>query len=510
MLLWRYVSVYMSATHPALGDRPRVLDREETSMAASTLRRGSAATAGLLGVALALAACGSSSSGAASGTSSAAAPAASASGTSAASAAGSAGAGGDCAAFAAYGSHPGTTVDLASSIRDEQGKAYQDSFADFTKCTGIKVVWDGTADFEAQLPVRVQGGNAPDIALLPQPGLLQTMVNKYKAVKVPSQAVIDQSKANYSKDWIAYGTVNGQFYAPPNGGNVKSFVWYSPAMFKKNNWTIPTTWADLLKLSDTIAATGIKPWCAGFESGTATGWPGTDWIEDFMLRTGTPENYDKWVNHKIPFNDPSVVKAFDEAAKVLKNDKYVNGGFGGVKTIASTAFQDGGKPILDGKCALHRQASFYSGILPKGTTIGEDKQAYAFYLPAIDPAAGKPILGGGEFTAIFNDKPETAAVQLYMGSEEYVNRRAKMGGILFPNNKLKVESILTSTGDPDPILQLSAKILQDPAAVFRFDGSDAMPSAVGAGTFWKGMVKWINGQDTKTTVDDIESSWPKS
>jgi len=485
-------------------------------MAASTLRRGSAATAGLLGVALALAACGSSSSGSASGsTSSAAAPAASASDTSAASASASstdAGAAtGDCAAFSAYGSHPGTTVDINSSIRDIGAKQGQSSFDQFTKCTGIKVVWDGTSDFESQLPVRVQGGNAPDIALIPQPGLLQTMVNKYKAVKVPSQAVIDAAKANYSKDWIAYGTVNGQFYAPPNGANVKSFVWYSPKMFKDNGWTVPTSWADMVKLSDTIAAKGIKPWCVGFESGTATGWVGTDWVEDAMLRTGTPENYDNWVNHKIPFSDPSVIKAFDLAGGILKNDKYVNGGFGGVKTIPSTSFQSAGVPITQGKCAMHRQASFYSLNWPKGTTIGPDGNVFAFYLPAVDPAAGKPVLGGGEFVATFNDKPETQAVQLYMTSEEYVNRKAKIGDWLSPNLKLDVNNeIASANGQVDPILQLSAQILQDPKAVFRFDGSDAMPSAVGAGSFWKGMVKWINGQDTKTTVDEIESSWPKS
>jgi alpha-glucoside transport system substrate-binding protein len=468
-------------------------------MAVSTWRRGSAATAGVFGVALALAACGSGSSSSAGGSTSAGGSSAPASADPA------------CADFAAYGSHPGTTVDINSSIRDVGATQGQTSFEQFTKCTGIKVVWDGSGDFESQLPVRVQGGNAPDIALIPQPGLLQTMVNKYKAVKIPAQSVIDQSKANYSQDWLNYGTVNGQFYAPPNGANVKSFVWYSPKMFKDNGWTVPTTWAEMLTLSDTVAAKGIKPWCAGFESGTATGWSGTDWVEDSMLRTGTPENYDAWVNHKIPFNDPSVIKAFDLAGNILKNDKYVNGGYGGVKTIASTSFQSGGFPILTGKCAMHRQASFYGGQFAKGTTIGPDGQVFAFYLPAVDPAAGKPVLGGGEFVAAFNDKPETTAVQLYMGSAEYVNRKGKIGDWLSPNKQQKQENmVVASTGQPDPILQLSGQILQDPKAVFRFDGSDAMPSAVGAGTFWKGMVKWINGQDTKTTVDDIESSWPKS
>ena len=46
--------------------------------------------------------------------------------------------------------------------------------------------------------------------------------------------------------------------------------------------------------------------------------------------------------------------------------------------------------------------------------------------------------------------------------------------------------------------------------MFRFDGSDMMPSAVGAGTFWSEMTNWVKGQDDKTTLDNIEKSWPAS
>jgi alpha-glucoside transport system substrate-binding protein len=46
--------------------------------------------------------------------------------------------------------------------------------------------------------------------------------------------------------------------------------------------------------------------------------------------------------------------------------------------------------------------------------------------------------------------------------------------------------------------------------VFRFDGSDLMPAAVGSDSFWKGIVAWVSGDNTQKTVDAIESSWPKS
>ena len=125
----------------------------------------------------------------------------------------------------------------------------------------------------------------------------------------------------------------------------------------------------------------MKPWCAGIGSGEATGWPATDWLEDVMLRTAGPDVYDQWVNHEIPFDDPAVAEALDTVGNILKNDDYVNGGFGDFRTIASTEFTDGGLPILDGQCAMHRQASFYAANWPEGTDVSENGDAFAFYLP---------------------------------------------------------------------------------------------------------------------------------
>jgi len=456
-------------------------------MAAPIYRRGSAVVVGALGVTLALAACGVSGS----------------TSNSSSSAAGSVNSDPACAPYKAYGSFPGKTVTFFSSILPPESTLYEQAWADFDKCTGITIKFEGSNTFEAQLKVRVDGGNAPDLAFIPQPGLLANLVKK-GAVKVAPKAVEDLVDKNWSKDWKAYGTVDGKFYAAPNSANAKSFVWYSPTYFKANGLTVPTTWDDMMKLSDTIAGKGIKPWCVGFGSGDATGWPGTDWIEDIMLRTAGPDVYDKWVNHTIPFNDPSVQAAFDKAATILKSDKYVNGGYGGVKTINTTTFQNGGLPILQGKCALHRQASFYAAQWPKGTKVAEDGDVFAFYLPPIDATKGKPMLGGGEFTAAFTDKPEVQAVQTYLASADYANLRAKQGSWASANKGLDVANVA------DPIQKLSVQLFQDANTTFRFDGSDAMPAAVGSGTFWKGIVNWINGQSTKQVTDAIEASWPKS
>ncbi|KWV33819.1 ABC transporter substrate-binding protein [Micromonospora rifamycinica] len=406
----------------------------------------------------------------------------------------------ECAAYEKYGDLDGKKVTAYSSIRDIEADRLAQSWKQFEDCTGVEIDHEGSGEFEAQLPVRVQGGNAPDIAFIPQPGLIKRFVdgNNLKPVAAATKA---EAEANYSPDWLKYTTINGQFYGAPLGSNVKSFVWYSPKTFKEKGWQTPTTWDELIKLSDTIAASGTKPWCAGIESGDATGWPATDWIEDVLLRTAGPEVYDQWTTHGIPFNDPQVVDALNRAGTILKNDKYVNGGFGGVKSIATTSFQEAGVPITTGKCALHRQASFYANQWPEGTKVAEDGDVFAFYFPAIDAAKGKPVLGGGEFVAAFTDRPEVQAVQTYLASGEYANSRAKIGDWVSANKKLDLANV------PNPVDKLSVGILQDPKTVFRFDGSDLMPAAVGNGTFWKGMVDWINGKDTNTVLNGIETTW---
>ncbi|WP_392542292.1 ABC transporter substrate-binding protein [Oryzobacter telluris] len=413
----------------------------------------------------------------------------------------------DCAPYKTFGDLKGKTVTVYTSITAPEDGPHQASYKPFEACTGVTIKYEGSKEFEAQLPVRVKGGNAPDIAYLPQPGLLKTMVETGKVKPAPAEVTANVDKN--MPDFKEYGTVDGTFYAAPLGANVKSFVWYSPQAFKDKGYEIPKTWDALLALSDKIVADNpgddVKPWCAGIESGDATGWTATDWVEDVMLRTAGAETYDKWVKHEIPFNDPAVATALAEVGKILKNPKYVNGGYGDVKTIASTSFQDGGQPILEGSCYMHRQASFYAANWPEGTKVAEDGDVWAFYLPA-KTEADHPVLGGGEFVAAFTDRPEVKAFQTYLASVEWANERAKTcgSGGCVTANKNADPALLTN-----PVDKLSAVQLTDKGATFRFDASDLMPGAVGSGTFWKGMTNWITGQDDKATLDFIENSWPK-
>ncbi len=422
----------------------------------------------------------------------------------------------ECAAYAQYGDLKGKTISVFTSIAsDSEAKPHTDSYKPFEKCTGATIKYEGSRDFEAQLPVRLKAGNAPDIAYLPQPGLLKTLVTDYPGKVFPAGELATKNiDTYYDPAWKTYGSVDGKLYAVPVGANVKSFVWYSPKMFAEKGYAVPKTWDELIALSDKIAAdnagTDVKPWCAGIESGGATGWPATDWVEDVMLRVNGTDVYDQWVAHTVAFNDPKVVAAIDKAGSILKNEKYVNGGFGNVKTIATTSFTEAGNPLdpVDGaevQCYLHRQASFYQANWPKGTDVSEEGDAWAFYFPSMS-ADSKPVLGGGEFAAAFSDKPEVQAFQAFLASPEWSNAKADAtpnGGWLSANKKLDPNKLVK------PIDKLSYTILTDPKATFRFDGSDLMPGAVGAGSFWTGMTDWINGKSTQEVADAIEKSWPK-
>ena len=440
-----------------------------------------------LGVSLALAGCGSSNVAGGGGT-----------GPTAGSA--------DCEAFTQYGDLSGTRVTLYTSITSPQDQEYIDSYKKFESCTGTQVVYEGSKEFEAQLPVRIQSGNPPDLAYIPQPGLLATLVQQTGAVKPAPQAVVANVDEYFSETLKEAGSVDGTLYAAPLGANVKSFVWYSPQAFAAKGYAVPTTWDEMIALSDRIVTDGGVPWCAGIESGEATGWPLTDWLEDVMLRENGPEVYDQWVNHDIPFNDPRVAAALDRVGGILKNPAYVNGGLGDVSSIASTGFGDAGLPILEETCYMHRQANFYAANWPEGTVVAEDGEAWAFPLPSVDPTKPGTILVGGEFVAAFTDRPEVQAFQAYMSSAEWANDKGITtpdGGWISANSGLDVNNIAS------PFDQLSVGILQDEANAFRFDGSDLMPAEVGSASFWTAMTDWITGKSTADALTFVEQSWPQ-
>jgi alpha-glucoside transport system substrate-binding protein len=391
------------------------------------------------------------------------------------------------------------TVTVLGVIIGEQQEKFEKAIAPFEEETGIDVVYEGTDAFATLLPIRVESGNAPDIAMFPQPGLMADFAREEKLVSLDSFMDKAQLQEAYNNDWLKLATVNNNIYGIWYRASVKSLVWYSPEAFKEAGYETPQTWEEMIALSNQIVADGKVPWCLGMESGDATGWVGTDWIEDIMLRTVGGEGYDQWVNHEIPFNHPSVKNAVAKFGEIALNDQYVVGGTVGV---ISTPFGDSPNPLFNKPpgCYLHRQANFIASFFPEDVELGKDIDI--FPLPPIDPGQGNPVLVAGDVFGVFNDTPEVRKLMEYLATKQPHEIWARLGGYISPHQQVSLDVY------PDEMTKGQAKILLD-ADVVRFDGSDMMPGAVGTGTFWSGMVDYVGGTSADTVLENIEASWPQ-
>ena len=394
--------------------------------------------------------------------------------------------------------YAGETVTIFTAAGEEQLRVFEQNFVDFQERTGINVVVEGSPDFETLAIVRAEAGDPHDILNFPQPGLMADMARDGYLVDL-SQFISDQEmQTYYAQSWIDLGTVDGTLVGVWHGADVKSLVWYPKPAFEAAGYTIPQTWDELIALSDRILADGTAPWCIGIESGGATGWPGTDWVEDIMLRTTSPENYDRWTTGDLPFNSPEVRNAFETMADIWFKDGYV---LGGTTAILTTNFGDSPLPLFDDppSCFLHRQASFIPNFFPEGIQIGVD--ADYFYLPPIDPQFGSPVLISGNLVSLANDTPAGREVIRFMITGESVRAEVEAGLVIAPHEDASLDWY------PDDVTRGFAEILMG-ADTVRFDGSDLMPGVVGAGSFWDGIVDFVAGDDLDAVLTRIDESWP--
>jgi len=402
------------------------------------------------------------------------------------------------------GEYSGTVVTMSGPFTDADAVIFEESIKSFEEATGIDIQYAGSKEFEASIRVAVEGGTVTDIVDFPQPGLLASFVAEGKAIDVSTVINPDWLAENYIESWLQMGTMEGPdgpimagIWARANG---KSFVFYPKAAFDAAGYTVPETWEEMMELTAQIASDGDTPWCIGIESGAATGWTMTDWLEETMLRTTSLENYDAWVAGELKFDSPEVRNALKYVTDIWFNDAYV---YGGRKSIPATFFGDAPAPMFDNppKCWFHRQGNFITSFFPEGLNPGVDYDF--FYLPPIDPAYGKPVLGAGDIYAMFNDRPEVRAVMQYFSTGESLRGWIEAGGAISPHN----DSDLDWYGDP--VTRKVAEVLKN-ASSFRFDGSDLMPGAVGAGSFWKSMTDYVSGSiDEDTALQQIDASWPK-
>jgi len=405
------------------------------------------------------------------------------------------------------GKYTGTVVTAFGAFADADEVKFNENVKAFEDLTGIDIQYESSKQFEATISTRVEAGNLPDIVDFPQPGLMGTIAKTGTLVDISTFLSDEYLQSQYKQSWLDMATKPDQDGNPTMVGvwervNVKSLVWFPKKAFEAAGYQIPTTWDELIALQDQIVSDGDTPWCVGIESGAATGWPATDWMEEVMLRTTSLENYDKWVSGELPFSSPEVKNAAEEIGAIWLNDSYV---YGGTKTIVSTSFGDAPAPMFNDppKCWLHKQGNFIVSFFPQDKNLESGVDYDFFYLPGIDETYGKPVLVGGDVWSMFNDRPEVRAVMEWFTRADHLKTWLASGGTIAPQNDV---DLAWYGNDIDRGV---AQILADATSV-RYDGSDLMPGEVGSGSFWKEMTAWVSGsEDLDTALNNIDASWPK-
>jgi alpha-glucoside transport system substrate-binding protein len=404
----------------------------------------------------------------------------------------------------------GTETSVWGAPTGEEGASLQATMDIYGEAEDATVIWLGSDSFEQDLRIAVDGGSPPDIAITPQPGSICEFADAGELASLEDMGFdIAALEAAHGAYFIGLGECeDGNHYAIPTNANYKSIIWYNKPAFDDAGYTIPETWDDLVSLSQEIADSGVTPWCIGIGSEAATGWPGTDWIEDIMVRTAGVDVYNQWANHEIPFNDPAVQTAFDRLAEIWTVDGFVLGGLDGVSAID---FRDAPDPMFNDppSCMLHRQASFIANFFPEGVEPGVDADFFNF--PAIDTSLPAAAMGGGELAMVFNNEPHVAAfLEAYAGPDLQCVQAAPKG-----HGVAGIERISANANTPADCYESDTVKKQAEAVAaalgangFVFDASDLMPPAVGQGSFWTGMVDWTRGSSTQEVLDAIEASWP--
>ena len=406
---------------------------------------------------------------------------------------------------AAHADLKGQTLTIFGPWRGEDEALFQSVLAYFADATGVNVRYSSSENYEQQIVIDTQAGSPPNIAILPQPGLLADLAAKGFLVPLGDKTA-DWVKENYGagQSWVDLGSYKGKdgnkaYFAFPFKADVKSLVWYVPENFEEAGYKVPESMEDLFKLTDQIVADGGTPWCIGLGSGGATGWPATDWVEDLMLRTQPLDVYQKWTTNEVKFTDPAVVAAINEFGKFAKNEKYVSGG---VAAVASTDFRDSPKGLFDipPKCYLHHQASFVPSFFPAGTKVGTD--ADFFYMPtyASKPELGKPVLGAGTLVTITKEAPAAKAFVQFLQTPIAHEVWMAQSSFLTPYKGVNVETYANEQ------MKRQGEILTT-ATTFGFDGSDLMPGKIGAGAFWTGMIDFVGGKSADQVAADIQKAW---
>jgi alpha-glucoside transport system substrate-binding protein len=353
------------------------------------------------------------------------------------------------------------------------------------KYPDVKVSYKSAEDVRPVLSTAIEGGNPPDLAAVPNPGLMRDFQRR-GALK-PIDFAKDTIQENYQQSWLDLASVGGKPYGVFFKGANKSTVWYNVKAFEDAGIEPPEDWEGFLEAADTLKQSGVPAYAIG----GSDGWVLTDLFENIYLRTAGPEKYDQLADHEIPWTDPSVKTALTEMAKVVGDAENIAGGTSGAlqTDFATSVGQAFGKPP---KAAMVIEGDFVAGVAQTEANAKPQTDFDFFDFPAIE-GSGEVVMGGGDLVIMFKDNPASRAFLEYLATPEAAEIWAKRGGFSSPNKNVSEDAYT------DPILRRSATALAQ-AETFRFDLSDLTPSAFGGDAMFTILQDFLKNPDNVDAI----------
>ncbi|HEV2902946.1 MAG TPA: extracellular solute-binding protein [Gaiellaceae bacterium] len=377
-------------------------------------------------------------------------------------------------------------------------EAFQKVLDQFTQDTGIETKYESVRDFLPVIRTRLAAGNPPDVAIIPRPGVVAELARDDALIPLEDMGLDpDTINENYSDTWTSLATVDDTLYGVVAKANSKSVIWYKPTSFQEEGFEIPTTWDQLLDITEQYNSKGKKPWAVGAQ-GRDNSWTLTDWFENIYARQAGNDNYTKLFNGDLPFNDQTVKDALTEMVKIV-NDKYVAGG---IDTALGITFVDGiGRVFSKNPVAeMYMEGGFVGGIalgdVNPDLEVGTDIDFFEW--PTISEEHGNPLVGGGDVASAFVNNEDNKQLIEYLATPEAGTIWVSTGAIASPNEGVAEDAY------PNDLVAKEAEQLKT-AESFLFDGSDLLPGTLGQdfGTLLQNVIKTPNNMES--LLDDFQA-----
>ena len=378
-----------------------------------------------------------------------------------------------------------------------EGEAFQAVLDGFTEANpDVDVSYQAANDPATVLSTSVEGGNPPDVAALPSPGIMADFAGR--GALTPIDFARETIEENYADVWLDLGTVKDELYGLFFKGANKSTYWYNVEQYEAAGVEPAEDWETFLSNAETLAASGTP----AYSIGGSDGWTLTDLFENIYLRTAGPEMYDQLATHEIPWTDESVTNALTEMAKILGDTDNIAGGTSGAlqtdfPTSVTQVFAD------PPKAAQVIEGDFVGGVIAAETQAEPETGFNVAAFPDIGDS-DSPVVGGGDVMVMFKDNPAARALITYLGTPEAAEIWASRGGFSSPNQNLDPEVY------PDEITRATATALAE-AEVFRFDLSDLQPAAFGSDAMFSLLQDFLrNPDDVEGTAQALEAAAAKA